>query len=193
MRKILSLMMMCLLAVGALHAETYVMADMSGLPTENGDFTLTFGSYTMSMAKNNGTTAPAYNATGLDVRVYAKGSVQLTTTGDAMTQVVFNISTQGKRRQAEITPSTGSVTIDMDAATVTWTGSATDVTFTVGDIGYIPTYCWQPTRGDVRILPSGKYLREGPAGMTGEIHDRLVQSYREITDIIGSAYPVLEK
>ncbi len=133
MRKILSLMMMCLLAVGALHAETYVMADMSGLPTENGDFTLTFGTYTMNMAKNNGTTAPAYNATGLDVRVYAKGSVQLTTTGDAMTQVVFNISTQGKRRQAEITPSTGSVTIDMDAATVTWTGSATDVTFTVGD------------------------------------------------------------
>ena len=65
--------------------------------------------------------------------------------------------------------------------------------FSVGDIGYIPTYCWQPTRGDVRILPSGKYLREGPAGMTGEIHDRLVQSYREITDIIGSAYPVLEK
>ena len=68
-----------------------------------------------------------------------------------------------------------------------------DGTFSVGDIGYIPTYCWQPIRGDVRILPSGKYLREGPAGMTGKIHDRLVQSYREITDIIGSAYPVLEK
>ena len=133
MRKFLSLMMMCLLAVGALHAETYVMSELSGLPTGNGDFTLTFGSYTMSMAKNNGSTAPAYNANGQDVRVYAKGTVQLTTTGDNMTQVVFNISTQGKKRLAEITPSTGSVTIDTDAWTVTWTGSATDVTFTVGD------------------------------------------------------------
>ncbi len=133
MRKFLSLLTMCLLAVGALHAETYVMAEQSGLPTENGDFTLTFGTYTMNVAKNGGATAPAYNTAGQDVRVYAKGTVQLLTTGDAMTQVVFNISTQGKRRLAEITASTGSVTIDNEAWTVTWTGDSKDVTFTVGD------------------------------------------------------------
>ena len=67
-----------------------------------------------------------------------------------------------------------------------------DGTFSCGDIGYIPTYCWQPTEGDVRVLPSGKYLSKGPVGMTDEAHDRLVQSYQEITEIIGSSYPVLE-
>jgi poly-gamma-glutamate synthesis protein (capsule biosynthesis protein) len=67
-----------------------------------------------------------------------------------------------------------------------------DGAFSVGGIGYIPTYCWQPTRGDVRVLPSGKYLIKGPAGMTGEAHARLVQSYHEITGIIGNTHPVLE-
>ena len=66
-------------------------------------------------------------------------------------------------------------------------------TFSVGNIGYIPTYCWQPTRGDVRVLPSAKYLIEGPAGMTAETHARLVESYREITGILSDAYPVLER
>ena len=63
----------------------------------------------------------------------------------------------------------------------------------MGGIGCIPTYCWQPTRGDVRVLPSAKYLKEGPAGMTQEAHARLVQSYREITGILSDAYPVLEE
>ena len=63
----------------------------------------------------------------------------------------------------------------------------------MGGIGCIPTYCWQPTRGDVRVLPSAKYLKEGPAGMTREAHARLVQSYREITGILSDAYPVLEE
>ncbi len=67
-----------------------------------------------------------------------------------------------------------------------------DGTFSCGDIGYIPTYCWQPTEGDVRVLPSGKYLKEGPVGMTEEAHERLVQSYQEITEVFGSDYPVLQ-
>ena len=67
-----------------------------------------------------------------------------------------------------------------------------DGTFSCGDIGYIPTYCWQPSEGDVRVLPSGKYLKEGPVGMSEEAHDRLVQSYQEITEIIGGDYPVLQ-
>lgn len=67
-----------------------------------------------------------------------------------------------------------------------------DGTFSCGDVGYIPTYCWQPTEGDVRVLPSGKYLKQGPSGMTDEAHERLVQSYQEITEIIGGDYPVLQ-
>ena len=67
-----------------------------------------------------------------------------------------------------------------------------DGTFTCDNVGYIPTYCWQPTEGDARVLPSGKYLEKGPAGMTDEVHDRLVQTYQEITEAVGSQFPVLE-
>ncbi|MBQ7690111.1 MAG: chitobiase/beta-hexosaminidase C-terminal domain-containing protein [Muribaculaceae bacterium] len=133
MRKFLSLMTMCLLAVGALHAETFVMSEQSGFPSTNGDFTLTFGTYTMDFKGNTGASKPTYNANGKDVRTYAKNTIQLTTTGDAMTQVVFNISDAGKRRQAEVTPSEGSVSVNTVDWTVTWTGSSKDVTFTVGD------------------------------------------------------------
>ena len=67
-----------------------------------------------------------------------------------------------------------------------------DGTFTCDDVGYIPTYCWQPTQGDARVLPSGKYLQSGPAGMTEEAHNRLVETYQQVTETIGSEFPVLE-
>ena len=134
MRKFLSLLTMCLLAVTAIHAETFVMADQSGLPDgKETSFSLSFGTYTMTASKAGASNNPTYNTNGKDIRVYAKGTVQLTTTGSAMTQIVFNISDQGKKRLTDITASTGSVSIDNTAWTVTWTGSATDVTFTVGD------------------------------------------------------------
>ena len=68
-----------------------------------------------------------------------------------------------------------------------------DGSFSTGGVGCIPTYCWQPTRGDVRVLPSARYLTEGPAGMSGEAHERLVQSYWEITGVLSDACPVLEE
>ena len=89
MRKFLSLLTMCLLAVTAIHAETFVMADQTGLPSTNGDFSLTFGTYTMNCLGNNGATKPTYNSNGKDVRLYAKNTAQFTTTGNAMTQIVL--------------------------------------------------------------------------------------------------------
>lgn len=94
----------------------------------------TAGSFTFTAVKNNGTTAPVYNANGKDLRIYAKGSFTIANSAGNMTKIVFNISTQGKKRLAEITASTG--TIAQQAAgdeTVTWTGNAAEVTFTVGD------------------------------------------------------------
>ena len=124
---------MCLLAVTAIHAETFVMADLN-LPTTGGDITKTLGStYTMTCLGNNGSSKPVYNSNGKDLRTYAKNTIEIATTGNNMTQIVFNISAQGKKRQAEITATSGSVSIDMEAETVTWTGNSKDVTFTVGD------------------------------------------------------------
>ena len=124
---------MVALAFGYASAESFTVADMSGLQTTNQDFTVTFGNYSMALAKNDGATAPTYNETGKDIRTYAKATVTLSTSGSAMKQVVFSISTQGKKRLTDIAASTGSVTVDATAWTVTWTGEATEVVFTVGE------------------------------------------------------------
>lgn len=133
MKKLFTLIAMVALVFAYASAESFSAAGMSGLPSANSDFTATFGTYSMAFAKNDGQTAPTYNSTGKDIRLYAKGTATLSTTGSAMTQVVFNISTAGKKRLAEISANTGSITIDATAWTVTWTGSASEIVFTVGE------------------------------------------------------------
>ena len=92
-----------------------------------------FGSFTFAAVKNNGSTAPTYNSTNKDARLYAKGTLTISNS-QTMTQIVFNLSTQGKKRLAPITASTGAiVTQDSLDTEVTWTGSANSVSFTVGD------------------------------------------------------------
>ncbi len=89
--------------------------------------------YTLSANKNTGSTAPTWNSTASDVRIYAKGDITLTSS-KTMKSIVFNISTQGLKRLAPITASVGTIATQTSGdETVTWTGSATSVTFTVGD------------------------------------------------------------
>ena len=95
---------------------------------------LTDSPFTLTFAKNSGSTEPTYNSNGGDVRLYAKGTVAVASTGGNMTQIVFNISTQGKKRLAPITASVGTIATQSSSdETVTWTGDAASVTFTVGD------------------------------------------------------------
>ena len=67
-----------------------------------------------------------------------------------------------------------------------------DGTFSCDNVGYIPTYTWQPTRGDARVLPSGKYIDNRPSGMSDEAYNRMVESYREVVQAIGNEFPVLD-
>ena len=95
---------------------------------------LSFGAYTITATKNSGSTAPTVNSNMKDCRVYAKGTVTIATTGDAMTQIVFNLSSQGQKRLAPITSDNGNVAAQQAGdKTVTWTGSSKSVTFPVGD------------------------------------------------------------
>lgn len=90
----------------------------------------TFGAFTFT-AGGSGTSA-AYNATGKDARYYASNTLTIAAESE-MTKIVFNISAQGKKRLAPITASTGTIATQKSGDTqVTWTGSATSVTFTVG-------------------------------------------------------------
>lgn len=89
--------------------------------------------YTFATGKNGGSSDPTYNSTGSDVRLYAKNQITISASS-TITQIVFNLSTQGKKRLAHITASEGTIaTQNSGDNKVTWTGSATSVTFTVGD------------------------------------------------------------
>lgn len=120
-----------LIALGA-SAETVTLTPTGindgVVATGNSDFTLT-------ALQNKGTTAPAFNTNGNDLRVYAKGTLEIEAlTGINITKVVFNISTAGLKRLAPITASEGTIATQAKGdKTVTWTGNANSIIFTVGD------------------------------------------------------------
>lgn len=95
---------------------------------------VSYEGYTIVVSQNGGATPPAYkeyNGEGT-VRAYADNTV--TVTGPAAAKIVFSINTStGAARYTTFTPSTGSVgTQKAGDSSVTWTGNATSVTFTVG-------------------------------------------------------------
>ena len=65
-----------------------------------------------------------------------------------------------------------------------------DGTFTCDDVGYIPTYTWKQD-GAVRVLPSGKYVKDRPNGMDDENYNRMVASYYEIIEVIGDKFQLI--
>lgn len=135
------------------------------------DNTLTDQGYTLTVAKNNGQTAPTYNANGKDIRVYAKGTATIKAPdGVKMTKIVFNISAQGKKRLAPITASVGEIATQAAGdETVVWTGEADEVTFTVGDtanFGSESTKAGQFCFGSVVVTPVVEAGDKQPAGLS---------------------------
>ena len=114
--------------------------------------------FTVTLAKAEGTTDPVVYADKNDARVYAKGTVNVVTTGENMTQVVFAVSAKGKFQLAKITANVGEVVVNADAQTVTWTGAAKDVTFTVGekaDLGTKPSKAGQLCFDNITVVDGG--------------------------------------
>lgn len=129
MRKLFSLLAAVLFA-GSMMAGTATLTIENFAATS---FTDQASGISVTTAKNGGGTEPAYNATGKDLRVYAKGSVTIEAAQN-ITAISFTISTQGKRRLAPLTANVGEVAVaGTPDFTAEWTGSATSVTITVGD------------------------------------------------------------
>lgn len=91
--------------------------------------------YTFSANKNSGNNAPTQNKTDKDIRLYAKNTLTVSTSGGKICKIVFHISNKGLDQWAEFTPNNGSVTVSTEKHTATWenTEGATSITFTVGD------------------------------------------------------------
>lgn len=135
MKKLLLSLAAVVLGFTAATAQTTInMSDIAtSVDGKSADYTISGSGFTFNIKKNKGATNPTYNATGKDLRTYAKTTIEVVSTTE-MTDIVFNISTQGKKRLAPITASVGTIATQAAGdATVTWTGSATSVTFTVGE------------------------------------------------------------
>ena len=127
MKKFFSILAAVLFA-GSMMAETVTLKMEDYAATS-----FTGNGITVSTAKNTGGTEPAYNATGKDLRIYAKGSITMSAEAN-ITAISFTISTQGKKRLAPLTVNVGTVTVKgTPDFTATWIGSAKEVIFTVGD------------------------------------------------------------
>ncbi len=126
-----SILSMLLMLCGTAFADevTISAADMQNAATE----ATTVNGITFLAEKNNGSTAPTFNANAGDFRIYAKGTLTVSAEQN-ITKMVFNISTQGKKRLAPITASVGAIAEQAAGdETVTWSGEATGIVLTVGD------------------------------------------------------------
>lgn len=136
MKKTLLFLFAFVLAAVNMVAQNEVVIKWAGADawtTGDGTLALTQAPFTVTLAKAEATNAPIINGKSNDARVYAKGTVNVVTKGENMTQIVFGLSAQGVKRLTKITASVGEVVESADSKTVTWTGAAKDVTFTVGE------------------------------------------------------------
>lgn len=136
MKKTLLFLFAFVLAAVNMVAQNEVVIKWAGADAwtaGDGTLALTQAPFTVTLAKAEATNAPIINGKSNDARVYAKGTVNVVTKGENMTQIVFGLSAQGVKRLTKITASVGEVVESADAKTVTWTGAAKDVTFTVGE------------------------------------------------------------
>ena len=103
------------------------------------------GYYTIKNAKEDGATEPTVNGAANDCRVYAKGSLTIShSAGVNIQRMVFNVSENGKKRLTDVSASTGNVTVDATNYKVIWEGSASSVTFTVGETAVYGTESTKP-------------------------------------------------
>lgn len=112
--------------------EKFVAGTTAGDLDKESDFTFTNSGFSFTTTKGK-STATAFNKAG-DLRIYAGGTLTITgLDGKTIDGVVFNISAQGMKRLAKIDANVGTVAVQaVGDKTVTWTGDASSVTFTVG-------------------------------------------------------------
>lgn len=109
--------------------STTVKLDFNSLSSISGKV----GGVSYEAKKAGGQNVPVVQDNGEydnDMRIYAKGTFTLSASSN-MTKAVFAISHKGLQRLADISVDSGSVSYG--ESTVTWTGNANKVTFTVGD------------------------------------------------------------
>lgn len=136
MKKIL-LFTIALFAALTINAEQITItwsgqSDWEGVVEAASTISYSSNGISITADKAEGSNKPTINANSNDFRSYANNTVRITSEVGNMSQLVFELSNQGKKRLPDLTVTTGTVTYDVNNGKVTWTGDAIDVTFTVG-------------------------------------------------------------
>lgn len=127
MKKFLVLLVGLFITVFA-HSKTVILTMSDYAATSLSDKNLS-----VTTSKGTGYTNPAYNTTSGDLRIYANGTITISSTDTAhITSIVFDLSYQGQQQLAELTPTNGTVFQASAPAEASWTGYTDAVTFTVG-------------------------------------------------------------
>ena len=146
--------------------KTNGKADNKGNPEIDG---FTYDIIDAVLSKEAGQTAPCYNNSNKDVRVYADGTLKFSTTdGTILDKIVITIPESGNshKRMAPITASVGNIDFDDSAWILTWTGSASEVTLTVGNKAEWGTETTKPGRiviSAMEVTTSGQGLERSAA------------------------------
>lgn len=101
-----------------------------------GDGTVSFtkAPYSIVVAKGAASkTAPTVHNTKFEVRAYAHNTVNVSTTGQNMTKVIFHLAQYAEERLAGFTADNGTVTVDVANKQVVWTGNSKSFTLTVSE------------------------------------------------------------
>lgn len=170
-----------LLALAA-EEHTYVMSDY-GKPA----FTTSDGLFTTLGKKADGVSGPTYNGgqNNLDVRLYAKNTYKITSNTDAkITKITFVLSKNGHYSLAELTPTCGAMDAEPERLTdangwkawrYSWTGEASEVTFTIGEYCTFGIDCAEQGKTNVAGSLMFKTLiiaSEGVSALNGVEGDR---------------------
>ncbi len=126
MKKLLSLLMMALLAMGAWASEITITMNNTALTwTASGDDqTTTFQGITIYYAKAGSKTATSQGLTANHIRFYKDATVKISA-GAAITKIVFTPDGSYTAKDC-FTPNVGSMSGNQE-----WTGNATEITFTM--------------------------------------------------------------
>ena len=110
------------------HSKTVILTMSDYAATSLSDKNLS-----VTTSKGTGYTNPAYNTTSGDLRIYANGTITISSTDTAhITSIVFDLSYQGQQQLAKLTSTNGTISQASGPAEASWSGYTNSVTFTVG-------------------------------------------------------------
>lgn len=162
MKKTLLFLFTFMLALVNVFAQETTLTWTAG---EWNGLTLTKDGYTITLDKAQASTAPKVNGDG-EIRVYAKGTVTVSSESQDIKKITFVLTKQGKLRLPELTAEpAGTMAYDKEAGKATWTGDAKSISFTVGDKavnGSTPTKAGQLCFNSIVISSEGGTVEPTP-------------------------------